>query len=128
MLVNCLPSRRSCCLQCGTLRDMVSVTVWRLHGRSNACECMLPFFLPSYHFYLFALVSMAFERVYQLSNACMPFQRVNTSNLMTFDFFVFLQETKIYCQDKNLIMSPIKTNINGMLHQANPSAVKFPLI
>ena len=54
LLVNCLPSRRSCCLQCGTLRDMVSVTVWRLHGRSNACECMLPFFLPSCHFYLFA--------------------------------------------------------------------------
>ena len=44
LLVNCLPLRRSCCLQCGTLRDMVSVTVWRLHGRSNACECMLPFF------------------------------------------------------------------------------------
>ena len=44
LLVNCLPLRRSCCLQCGTLRDMVSVTIWRLHGRSNACECMLPFF------------------------------------------------------------------------------------
>ena len=24
--------------------------------------------------------------------------------------------TKIYCQDKNLTMSPIKININGMLH------------
>ena len=44
LLVNCMPLRRSCCLQCGTLRDMVSVTIWRLHGRSNVCECMLPFF------------------------------------------------------------------------------------
>ena len=37
-------------------------------------------------------------------------------------------EIKIYCQDKNLTMSPIKTNINGMLHKANPSGAKFPLI
>ena len=86
LLVNCLPLRRSCCLQCGTLRDMVSVTVWRLHGRSNACECMLPFFSS---FMSFLSVCMAFEWVYQLSNACMPFKRVNISNLMRFDFFFF---------------------------------------
>ena len=26
---------------CDALRDLGSVTIWRLHGRSNACECML---------------------------------------------------------------------------------------
>ena len=36
-------------------------------------------------FYPFAWVSMAFERVYQMSNVWMPFKRVNTSNLMTFE-------------------------------------------
>ena len=37
-------------------------------------------------FYPFAWVSMAFERVYQMSNVWMPFKRINTSNLMTFEF------------------------------------------
>ena len=34
-------------------------------------------------FYPFAWVSMAFERVYQLSNISMPLKRLNTSNPMT---------------------------------------------
>ena len=59
---------------CDALRDLVSVTIWRLHDRSNAYECMLPF----------AWVSMAFEQVYQMTNVWRPFKRVNTSNLMTF--------------------------------------------
>ena len=29
---------------CDALRDLVSVTIWRLHGRSNVCECMLTLF------------------------------------------------------------------------------------
>ena len=29
---------------CNALRDLGSVTIWRLHGRSNACECMLTLF------------------------------------------------------------------------------------
>ena len=31
-------------LICDALRDLGSVTIWRLHGRSNACECMLTLF------------------------------------------------------------------------------------
>ena len=26
---------------CDALRDFGSVTIWRLHGRSSACKCML---------------------------------------------------------------------------------------
>ena len=29
---------------CDSLHDLGSVTIWRLHGRSNACECMLTLF------------------------------------------------------------------------------------
>ena len=29
---------------CDALRDFGSVTIWPLHGRSNACECMLTLF------------------------------------------------------------------------------------
>ena len=32
------------CVICDALRDLVSVTIWRLYGRSNACECMLTLF------------------------------------------------------------------------------------
>ena len=64
--------------------------VVRTHA--NVCCC---FFLPSCHFYLFAWVTMAFEWVYQLSNACMPFKRVNISNLMTFNFFSFTRNQNI---------------------------------
>ena len=58
------------------------------------------FFLPSCHFYLFAWVPMAFEWVYQLSNACMPFKRVNISNLMTFNFFSFTRNQNILPRSK----------------------------
>ena len=63
--------------------------------RTHANVCCR-FFLPSCHFYLFAWVTMAFEWVYQLSNACMPFKRVNISNLMTFDFFFFFYKKPKY--------------------------------
>ena len=43
------------------------------------------FILLSCRFYPFAWFSMAFERVYQMTNVWMPFKRVNTSNLMTFE-------------------------------------------
>ena len=62
--------------------------------RTHANVCCR-FFLPSCHFYLFAWVTMAFEWVYQLSNACMPFKRVNISNLMTFNFFSFTRNQNI---------------------------------
>ena len=71
---------------CDALRDLVSVTISHLYGRSNACECLLTLFLPSCCFYPFALVSMAFGWVYQMSNVWMPFKRVTTSNLMTFEW------------------------------------------
>ena len=29
---------------CDALSDLVSVTIWRLHGSSSVCECMLTFF------------------------------------------------------------------------------------
>ena len=54
--------------------------VVRTHA--NACQ---RFFLPPCRFYPFAWVSMVFEQVYQMSNVWMPFKRVNTSNLMTFE-------------------------------------------
>ena len=66
---------------CDALRDLRSVTVWRLHGCSNACEFMLTLFSTFMPF----LFSMAFERVYQMTNVWMPFKRVNSSNLMTFE-------------------------------------------
>ena len=29
---------------CDALRDFGSVTIWRLHGRSSACECTVTLF------------------------------------------------------------------------------------
>ena len=83
MCVTYQPKRRW--NNCDALRDLVSVTIWRLHGLSNECECMRTLFLPSCRFYLFAWISMAFERFYQMPNAWMPFKRVNTNNLMTLE-------------------------------------------
>ena len=60
--------------------------LWRLQGRWKTCECMLTLFLPSSRLYPFAWVSMTFERVHQISNVWMPLKRVNTSNLMTFEW------------------------------------------
>ena len=37
---------------------------------------------------VFAWVSMAFERVYQMSKLWMPFKRVNISNLITFEWCI----------------------------------------
>ena len=47
---------------------------------------------------------------------------------LVFYLIFFPKFSKIYCQDKNLTISPIKINISGMLHYANPSGAKFLLI
>ena len=63
-----------------------------------------------------------------------PFNRKQTDyvvevlNLKVKYSITYQINQKICCEDKNLTMSPIKTNINGMLHKANPSGAKFPLI
>ena len=36
--------------KCDALRDLVSVTIWRLHDCSNACKCMLTLFSTSLSF------------------------------------------------------------------------------
>ena len=72
-------------ITCDALRDLESVTIWHLHGRSNAWECMLTLFSTFMSFSSICIVSMALEQVYQMSNIWMPFKRVNTSNLMKFE-------------------------------------------
>ena len=44
-------------VKCDALCNLGSFTIWHLHGRSNACECMLTLFIPSCRFYLFAWVN-----------------------------------------------------------------------
>ena len=36
--------------KCDALRDLVSVTIWRLHDCSNECKCMLTLFSTSLSF------------------------------------------------------------------------------
>ena len=36
--------------KCDALRDLVSVTIWRLHDCSNVCKCMLTLFSTSLSF------------------------------------------------------------------------------
>ena len=76
--------------RCDALRDLGSVNIWRLHGRSNECECMLTLFSTFISFLSVCMSNrmayrVAFEQVYQMSNVRMPFKRVNSSNLMTFE-------------------------------------------
>ena len=46
----------SCSYICDAFCDLVSVTIWHLHGHSNACKCMLMLFCT---FMLFLLVCMS---------------------------------------------------------------------
>ena len=52
--------------------------------------------------YVCMSVSMAFKRVYQMSNVKMPFKRVNTSNLMTFECCFLISQ---YHENCNAMLS-----------------------
>ena len=61
-----------------------------IRTHTNACSC---FFLPSCCFYLFVGVSMAFKRVYQISNVRMPINKLGAytrSNLTTFECYFLI--------------------------------------
>ena len=79
---------------CDALRELVSVTIWRLRGHSNAWKCMLTLFSPSCRFYPFAWVSATFC---QMSNVWMPIKRVNTSSLMTFEWCFLISKYRENC-------------------------------
>ena len=93
------------------LCDSVSITIWHLHGCSNACKC---FFVLSCCFYVFAWVCMVFYGripvyqswvcmlVYQMPNIRMSFKWVSTSNLMMFEWFFLILK---YLQNCNPISS-----------------------
>ena len=41
---HCVPNERLWKDKCDVLHDLVSVTIWRLHGSASVCECMLTLF------------------------------------------------------------------------------------
>ena len=60
------------------------------------------FFYRMWFLYVCMSVSMAFKRVYQMSNVKMPFKRVNTSNLMTFECCFLISQ---YHENCNAMLS-----------------------
>ena len=67
---------------CNALRDLGSVTIWRLHGRSNACECMLTLFSTFMSFLSVCMMQHGIRT--GLSNVKRQ-NAIQTSNLMTFE-------------------------------------------
>ena len=60
-------------------------------------ECMQMHANAFFYLHVVAWVSMAFERVYQMSNVWMPFKWVNTNNLMTFEWCFLISKHHENC-------------------------------
>ena len=110
-------------LEDDALRDLVSVTIWRLYGHSNVCECMLTLFST---FMPFLSVCMSYGILTGLLNANfrMPIKRVNTSNLMTFEWCFLISK---YHENCNVILHCITSCIfeHSYLHCSSMFSLDF---
>ena len=71
---------------CDALRDLGSVTIWRLHDRSNVCECMLTLFSTFMSFLPVCMSQHGIQTVLSNDKRLNAIQAgKHTSNLMTFE-------------------------------------------
>ena len=71
---------------CDALRDLGSVTIWRLHDRSNVCECMLTLFSTFMSFLSVCMSQHGIQTVLSNDKRLNAIQAgKHTSNLMTFE-------------------------------------------